>query len=643
MKFLLTILLFPLICYAQTDTLLNAVAFKNTTFDDAPVMGRTTSGGYYAWFFIDTVNSDGSRANIIICRVDLMTGTATYKQIPVVNQSGNRFLGFDSLGNYYVDISRNIVKINMKDSIYYRNFGNIHPGSGALAYSFSLGLDNHVYAGGSSGGTFLWEYDPYADTVHIYPDEVNPFQDYNLNEVGGNDGYIYTQTGQRDSNEIWAIRKSNLNATLLYKVESSTRFTFEVRNTGIYISGGLIGTRKMLNGTGVQTSIPQNSHRNTYYEVNNPDVGGYPRFFTFFDQSLGNFQYNSVANTPLISGSIPIRTQNYPTGIQLMFFDASDTNTIYYVGYLYGTFYKYNLTTHIATPLGRSGYNIYCATQYNDSLFFLGNYPSGAILRFHKNLLTHPWDVQKLDTVNRYVPDGSELGNNPRVEGYMHDVSEQMHTFGIIKDSNDKMVAAGDVIRTSFGFGLGSFTPTSTGVSTKAGVPAMDSLGYVSMALWKKNVLVSTDNYYGSTSPKIYVYNSVQNRILDSIYLGLLDNGQIYVVGDKLIGITNNRIYKYDLSARKLIDSISYASNSIGTSLMLSDGRIMICTNNNLPANFWLFAKLPYSTLPYFEANKTLYFIAGNVIKRVRNFLFSYHSNNESFQRLFYIKKQLGL
>src|SRR3954463_2447761 len=50
------------------------------------------------------------------------------------------------------------------------------------------------------------------------------------------------------------------------------------------------------------------------------------------------------------------------------------------------------VTTDSAYLLGTTGFNVYSGLQYDDSIFYFGNYPSGALLLWNKN---RQWTAQK--------------------------------------------------------------------------------------------------------------------------------------------------------------------------------------------------------------------------------------------------------
>lgn len=629
--------------FAQTtDTLQNAKAFKNSLLagGNTPYYGLATNGHIYAVEFIDQFDGGGNRTPLKVARMDLHDGTVTYKTIETINTSGIWVASKDSLGNIYVDISRNIYKFNFKDSIYFKNLGCISLSIGALAYSVSLGRDNLMYFGGSSGGTFLAVYNPYVDTFYRYHDELNAFQDYTTDAVGDDDGWIYAQVGQRDSNEIWAIKKSDASKKILYKCINTTRFSFEIRNTGVYTMG-TNGTQLLRGGASTQTTLPVNSHRIAYFDVNDVNNGGRPTAKGFYDASLSNFAYTTSFGD---SGHINLTTSTFQNLIKILFFNFKDTDHIYYIGDDYGNYYKYSISGDSSTPLGYSGYNAYSAVQYNDSLMFIGNYPSGTVLRFHLNPITHPFTTQKWNTQLGYLVDGTGLGDNPRVEGGLHSTPADVHhVTQMALGRNGYIGLAGDVIRTNFTASIGTIKPITTGVGTFKGYDAskLIGLGSSDLVAWRDIFIWAASNYYGG-HPKLYFYDPETNAMFDSIDAGFGDYGRLYITGDQLTGVAPDLVYKVDLLKRKLISSYSFPANSIGSSLLLSDGRILINTNATLPKNFCCFLKQPYSILNYYEFNKVIYYISNYIIKRVKNLL-TIHSENPSFQRLFYLKSQLGL
>ncbi len=593
MKFIFLIL--PFFCTAKSidttiaislpsqsvDTLSHALSYRNTQMNFSTVpYGLTTNNHIYTVAWINHYEADGVTARPLeLVRIDLTAGTQTSKILTgtVSNTSALWVWTMDSLGNIYTGLNSNnrtTLKLNLKDSIYYEIIGQL-PGS-QLAYSMSLGRDKNMYFG-SSGATNIASYNPYTHTYTNYPGELDTHHNYVLAVLGDDDNYVYVETGQTDSIELWAYNKIDFSKSLLFKVANNTRFQFEVRNTGIYTWGGQWGTYYLRNGiatqigAGYSQGMPVGSYRIAYAEVNAD--GGNLTAGSFYDDATNTLGYRTSRGD---TGHIAIAAETLPDVSRFLFTDATDTNTVYYVSNYYGTFYKYNLLTNISTALGSAPFNIYSAIQVNDSVIELGGYPSGVINRFHTNQTTHTWNVNKWNAQYGYVPIGTDLGDNPRIEGYGHTNSEISHVFQMLKDAVGNVVFAGDVIRTSSGVGFGAARITGNNVTAVVGVPAKDSMGFAGMALWRNYVLISTNNYYGSHSPKIYVYSSASNTIVDSIDNGFLDNGAIYTVGDKLVGVANNKIYNYNLAAKVLINSHTYSANAITWSYQMPDGRILI-------------------------------------------------------------------
>jgi hypothetical protein len=638
MKFLL-IILFPFCLNAQTiDTLSHAKARANT-FACFPFQGKMNNGHIYAAGFNQKFDTDGTALPEQLIRIDLTTNTVD--SVSLTGTLSTKFLFwnycFDSLGNFYLglnDGNRKIFKFNLKgNTIQYKNLGNGFHNTGLLAYSMSLGLDKNVVFGSSGGNSFVCEYNPYTDTLIQYPQVSN--QDYVLS-VNADVNYIYAQTGQNDSLCIWRIKKSDGTKTMLFKDPLvSSRFTVETACDG-YVYMKVPSTQRwyrMVNGDTVNVSTWY-ACRITYMEVNwDPPT---PHVNVFYNALTSTLQYSGAA-----TGQVQINSANEPNYIQLLMFDKTDTDIVYYVGQQYGAVYKYSISGDSTTALGFMGYNAYSWVQLNDSIILIGAYPNGALLKWNKN---KAWTLQTL--VNGRVQDGSETTVNPKLLGFFRSNTSAgfHHTDRLIKDFNGYIVGAGDVIRVGNSCSIAAYNP-NTGIMTGYDYHKMpDSIGEWCASAWQDKVLLSTYNAQGG-HPKIYVYRSTTNTMVDSIDLGYDNYGSLFVWGDKLIGITPNRIYKYDLAAKHLIDSRIYADNSISTAFMLTDGRIIINTANTLPsAFFWQFIQKPYNfSGGYYEFNGRVYYTDGALIKRIQGLAVNRTNTEQTLKRFYYAKNILGI
>src|SRR5690348_13059563 len=142
----------------KIDTIYKARAFSNT-YIPLPFYGTTSNGHIWAVGLNNHYDINNRPQPIEMIRIDLTTNKVTYKILAGTRSSSSVYWSytFDSSGNFYLGLNSNnrkIYKFNLKDSIWYQNLGNGFLDNQALAYSLSLGLDNHVYFGASSGGTF---------------------------------------------------------------------------------------------------------------------------------------------------------------------------------------------------------------------------------------------------------------------------------------------------------------------------------------------------------------------------------------------------------------------------------------------------------------------------------------------------------
>jgi len=195
----------------QVDTIAKAKAFSNT-YISLPFMGTTTNGHVWAAGLNNKYDATGKALPIEMVRIDLTTNTTIYKTITgtISNASVYWSYTFDSTGAFYLGLNSNnrkIYRFNLKDSIQFENLGNGFLNSGTLAYSLSLGRDKHVYFGGSSGSTYWSEYDPETGNFLQHP-PIDQNNDYVLS-IMGDSSWVYAQVGQRNSIDLWAIRKAD--------------------------------------------------------------------------------------------------------------------------------------------------------------------------------------------------------------------------------------------------------------------------------------------------------------------------------------------------------------------------------------------------------------------------------------------------
>ncbi len=275
LKYLVAAILFltSLSCPAQTiDTIFKAMAFTNT-YISLPFFGTTSNGHIWSVGLNNHYDANGIAQPIEMVRVDLTTGNVTYKTLLGTTSNAGVYWSytFDSLGNFYLGLDaakREIFKFNVKDSIWYKNLGNVFLNDGGLAYSLSLGLDNRVYFGASSGGTFWSEYDPSTGVVTKHG-KIDPTNEYVLS-IMGDSAWVYAQVGQKNSIDMWAIRKIDDYKIKLFSIPNTTRFNIGIHKDGITIgfhTDTLSGNYILKNGKAISGFSKAASI--AYNEINN--------------------------------------------------------------------------------------------------------------------------------------------------------------------------------------------------------------------------------------------------------------------------------------------------------------------------------------------------------------------------------------
>lgn len=571
MKYLILIL-FPFFANAQTiDTLTNARAYQPnflalTQFGLTYLQAGMTSENHVWMAGFNLVDSSGYAKPFQVVRIDCNTHATTTKTIPNT-YSSNSMLWlnfFDSLGNLYIGLNsgnRKIYKFNFKDSINAEYLDSGFALANVLMYSGSLGRDNHVLFGGSSGGTFWSEYDPYNDVLTKHP-EVDEQQGYVLSIQGDSD-WVYAQVGQNTWIKYWAIRKSDNYKVVIDSIPSSGRFNTATRKDGVYYQSQ-IGQLYRMSG---ETRIPVASTVSPnieYHEVGcNMTYGaipGRPMVSSYFDNT-SNLLYYNIAGVP---DSVLITTPGKLNSIRRSWVDNSNGDNFYF-GEYYGNTYK-NDTTH---TLGYIGFNTYSHVQVNDSIIYFGGYPSGVVAKYNKN---QAWTAQKY--INGAVNNLSTTTNPKLITYFKSNTDAGFHHTEIMVGTKDGyIVAGGTVIRIANTSSVGALN-IATGVATGYDYNRMPDWLYLNdIAIWRNYALISTG---GSATPKIYIYDYKNNVMVDSISFGWTGYGKLYVIGDKLIGVSNNHIYDYNLAEKKLVLAHSYPDNSITYSYMMPDGRILI-------------------------------------------------------------------
>ena len=221
-------------------------------------------------------------------------------------------------------------------------------------------------------------------TKHPEIDEQNNY----VLTIMGDTSWIYAQVGQRHSIDMWAVRKEDNYKIKLFSIPNNTRFNTSVRKDGISIqfyTDTLAGSYILKNGKAIKGNLK--AQPISYDEINN--VNRHTTTSSYYDNTTSNFIY-SLNGEPY--KTVHINASNIRNNIRFMFFDKKDPSGFGYVGDLYGNWYWYSYKTDSAYLLGTTGFNVYSAMQYNDSIFYFGNYPSGALLMWNKN---RSWTAQK--------------------------------------------------------------------------------------------------------------------------------------------------------------------------------------------------------------------------------------------------------
>jgi hypothetical protein len=591
----------------KIDTIYKAKAFSNT-YISLPFYGTTSNG--HIWSAGLNNHYDNNNESIEMVRIDLTTNKVTYKTLEGTRSSSSVYWSytFDSLGNFYLGLNTNnrkIFKFNLKDSIWYQNLGDAFLDNQALAYSLSLGLDNHVYFGASSGRTFWSEYDPKTGSL-IKHEAIDPKNNYVL-AIMGDTSWIYAELGQRNSIDMWAVRKVDDYKVKLFSIPNNTRFNTHVLKDGISIqfyTDTLAGTFILKNGKAIKGILKAQSI--AYDEINN--ANHHTTITTYYDNTASNFIY-SINGEPY--KTVHINASNIRNNIRFMFFDEKDPSGFGYVGDYYGNWYWYNHKSDSAYLLGTTGFNVYSSAQYNDSIFYFGNYPSGALLKWNKN---QKWTAQKF--INGSIVGGKNPNANPKVVGFFKsETPAGFHHASILKIYNDNVVSAGDVIRIGNTCSIGVYNIKKDSMYGYD-YHKIDRLSAVDVIKYEKFYILSTSNENGGKS-KLYFYDPAKNIMADSLDFNFSSYGNLYLKGDELTGVAKSFLYKVNLKTRKLIRKDSL-TEQIFFSMQLSDGRIAINTKAALPKGFADFLVIPYSVC--YESNNSLYAIINkNIVIRIRD------------------------
>ncbi|MEP7318024.1 MAG: hypothetical protein ABI921_04775, partial [Panacibacter sp.] len=559
-----------------TEILPNAGAFINS-FLLQKINGTANNGHTYTMGFNQHYDEKGKGEPVDLVRVDLTAKSVQSKKLNSVI-STNGFAGmhvFDRNGNIYLSITNSgtIIKLNLKDSIAYTDLGNAFKDGRSVAYSASLGRDGNVYFGATSGGTYWSQYNTRNNTFEKHP-VVDATNDYVLSIAGDTD-FVYMQTGQRKTIDLWAVNKRTDARKKLFSIINTSRFSLSVHTDAIYVgvsTDTLKSTFRLEHGNAIRiTQFPAGSTEQTGGSEVNSKI---KNVTTVFDpvQSQLYFSFNNKNFDSVLIPTFAIRA-----GIRRIFSFPNDTENIYYVGDYYGNYYRYNLKEQRAYLLGATGYNVYSFLPLNDSLMYMAGYPSGYIMLWNRN---KPWTTQKF--MNGKLMDALDAGANPKLlhywKGEGNPAAGFHHTYQMVQDKKGNIIGAGDVIRIGNAASIGVYKPKEN-IVYGINYEPYSFFKFSGIALWNNDVVYAMRGNE-IKKPKLYFYRPDENKMKDSIDLGFEDYGKIYIQQNILTGFANNRIYSYDLKRRKLLWNYSFANNSIGESFMLPNGKFVVNTGN---------------------------------------------------------------
>jgi hypothetical protein len=610
------IIILILICgksFGQTsDTLTKCKAWTNT-FLPTSAYGLTSNGHLYNVAFIQHFDSLSNRLEPEVVRIDITAGTVTYKKMPNAVSSGFlwQFVK-DTLGNIYFglnDRNRKIWKFNFKDSIQATNLGNCFNDGQALAYSYGLDWNNHVYFGASSGDVYWSEYNPATNTLTQHPSIYGGHQ-YVLS-ITGDDNYAYAQTGQQGDIRLYSIRKSDNLTTLLFKIPNTTRFNLRQLREGVYVSFNtdtLSGAYHLHDG--IATSSNGVFPSSTYIEDQYKEVESF-RENQYFDDL--NSQMTYTARFPAsytVNATIPVNSDTIESAIGRVFSFPNDTVHIYYSGITYGAFYDYNRVTNTVTKLGSTGLNAYSFLAVNDSIMYIGNYPNGSLIKWNRN---KPWTL--LTAQNGVVVQLSKT-SNPSLCGDFRAYAGFHHCTLLIQDKYGNIVGAGGVIRVNNTCSIGVYNPVKDSMYGYD-YNKIDDLSESELSVFRDHILFATNNENGGT-PKIYFYNSLTNQMDDSLSIpGYKAYSHIYVIGDLLIGssfgdASNNyygKLFKINLRTKRVLMD-STLNSTIGSNGLFGDGKFYINTTATKMKKLFLYTLL--LSLLVSNAKATTYYFSNS-------------------------------
>ncbi len=568
--------------------------------------GHTIGIGY-----INHYSPEGKALPVEIVRIDFTNGQFSKKTIPEFLSGVDVFWIslIDTKGNIYLSGNvpqRKILRLNLEDSIYYTDMGNAFEKGTALGYSMLEGQDGKIYFGGSSGGTFwssydpttkVWDKRPVIDSNHVY-----------VLSITGDAQYMYAQTGQQNAIRLWAIRKKDGQKKLLASIVNTTRFNVATYQEGIYVSfysDTLKGTFILKNGAMLRIqSVPPGNNAMSYESRHSKELQQISSVY----EPVSNELYFGWKN--LKDKKIKIPSAESESNIRKIFSFPGDTKCFYYVGDYYGNYYQYEIAKREPLLLGNTGLNVYSFLALNDSIMYMGGYPSGYLMVWNRH---QPWTVNRFIN-GKFISIGDKEAN-PKL--LIHWKSEGNppagfhHTLQMIFDKKGNIIGAGNVIRIGNAASVGVFNPKD---KTLYGIDYsfLNNTTFSGMIAWKDKIIFSVK---GAGKNYLWFYDPQKNRMTDSIDVGFDDYGKLYLNKNLLTGIANDRIYMYDLAKNKLIKNFTFPKNSISNSFETKDGKMFIHSNQVLPPGLTGFYLLPYNEM--IEIDGTIYAVSGKNIYKI--------------------------
>ncbi len=577
-----------------------------------------------------------------VVRTDLVTKEVTRKILPGTLSQFQRayFVSiFDSLGHLWLPIATtnfHIFDCNFKgDSIEVIDRGlPFKDAKGdsiiAITYSMRLGTDGNIHVG-IKGGTETAYWNRNEGRWHSYNETNNA--DWVLGVAGDKD-YLYSVTGQQDTCNVWVIRKSDGFSRELSVVPSYTR-----QSVGCYSNPAPVFSRTFFSdptrGYAIYEIINMDTVHVPYSVGTNPeykemvDQYGTNLITSFWDAPTAKLQY-AYYN---INDQVTIPANFSQTGLQVCIVDKYNAKRLWVVGTLYGDYYQYDLDKDSSWGVGHTGYNLYSYRRLDDSIFFLGSYPGGALMEWNVN---KTWTAETFS--NGTVIHATDTSANPHIIYQYKDSAGFQHPANMILDTvRHLVICAGDVIRVDSSCSIGVFN-----YKTKKGYGynyhKIGRLSLSGITQYGDLIIFSTAiRFPNNDTAKLYFYDPVKNTMVDSIGFGLSDYGGTWVQGDQLLGHAGTIFYKINLSTKKVI----YNQQGVGNSNVsrLQDGKFVI-SGGTPPAGWGQFKTSAYSNFSGI-GNGDYYSISGDYLIQSKNLATETIDLNTAAGKMKYIKNML--